>query len=67
MPLFLYKCTHCNSIIEKVQTTNVPPKECKECGEKGTLEKVGSIPSFIADTPSWKKVKDARSRVTVFA
>lgn len=46
MPIYLYKCSKCKSLIEKIQPNNaVPPSRCDDCGEMGTLQKQISAPA----------------------
>ncbi len=56
MPLREYRCSACEEIIEVLQKMNErKPRECDNCGAKGTLEKEISKSAFHLKGGGWYK------------
>lgn len=63
MPLFEYKCSECESIVEVLEMTGDRPLEdCEECGSIFSMEKIISLSSFSLKGGGW--YKDGYSKVS---
>ncbi|MDO8282296.1 MAG: zinc ribbon domain-containing protein [Thermodesulfovibrionia bacterium] len=52
MPIYEYKCTKCNEVIEVIQKMNDEPlSKCNECG--GKLKKMITNTSFVLKGSGW--------------
>lgn len=52
MPIYEYKCTKCNEVIEVIQKMNDKPlSKCGECG--GKLKKMITNTSFVLKGSGW--------------
>ena len=53
MPLYEYRCTKCQTLVELIQGFNdPPPKKCAKCGA-AKLEKVISRSGFVLKGGGW--------------
>jgi len=51
VPIYIYKCTSCEEVEEKIQKVSDPPLTKCECG--GKLEKQMGLPSFQLKGDGW--------------
>ncbi len=54
MPIYEYKCSVCNEVIELIQKIDAkPPKVCPACGSINSLKKLISHTSFELKGSGW--------------
>lgn len=63
MPLFEYKCSKCEELVEVLEGINDEPLEdCDKCGSFSSMEKIVSLSSFALKGGGW--YKDGYSKVS---
>ncbi len=54
MPMYEYRCSQCEIVIEEMQKfSDAPLVDCEKCGSKGTLSKLISKSSFALKGTGW--------------
>ena len=63
MPLFEYRCSECEELVEVLEGANDEPLEdCRKCGSTSSMEKIVSLSSFALKGGGW--YKDGYSKVS---
>tara|TARA_R100000008_G_C3563809_1_gene157888 strand:+ start:268 stop:534 length:267 start_codon:yes stop_codon:yes gene_type:complete len=47
MPRYIYKCTACEIVFQKVHSIKEKLKDCEECESEGTLQRLPSMPLIL--------------------
>lgn len=55
MPIYIYKCTNCNTVLEKLQKINDEPlKDCNICNMPSMKKQIGAT-NFQLKGTGWYK------------